>query len=182
MKKRVPQWLLAALVVGACAHEAEGEVVERAQVGAPTVDCDAMTPSDADTEPPRDDDTDVVDAGSPVRDSDAGIVIMRDADVVLEPDPGEPDPGERDPDCDFITYESFGQAFFTSYCADCHSGASAPEGIDLSTLEGIQEHKEEIAEHALGMPTHNPMPPPALPQPAPEMKDMLAKFLKCGPN
>ena len=167
MKKLVPQWLLASsLVLGACAHEAsEGDAVQRAQITGPRVNCDAMT----------------ADAGSPRPiGSDAGIVIMRDSGVTLDPSP-EPEPA-RDPDCDFLNYESFGQTFFTSYCVDCHMGPSAPHGVDLSTLEGIQKNKREIAAHALGTPRSNPMPPPALPQPAPEERDLLKKYLDCGPN
>ena len=175
MKKLVSQCLLvASLVVGACADEAsDGDAIERAQIRTPSVDCDAMVPV------ARDAGAGGVDAGGsrPIG-SDAGIVVMRDSGVVLDP---EPEP-ERDPDCDFLNYESFGQSFFTSYCTDCHTGASAPQGVDLSSLDGIQKNKEEIAEHALGMPSHNPMPPPALPQPAPEERDLLEKYLNCGPN
>ena len=169
MKKLVPSCLLlSSLVLGACAQETTGgDAIARAQIGGPRVDCDAMTPV-------------APDAGLRPIGTDAGIVVMRDSGVILDPAP-QPEP-DRDPDCDFLNYESFGQSFFTSYCADCHTGASAPHGVDLSTLAGIQKNKEEIAEHALGTPSHNPMPPPALPQPAPEERDLLKKYLDCGPN
>ena len=112
-----------------------------------------------------------LDAGAPVR-ADGGA---RDAAV-------QADAASASEACAALTYESFGRSFMQKYCVGCHQGAAAPDGIDLTTLGGVQADKREIDAHAVRTPRSKPMPPPGLPQPSADERKKLGDWLRCGPN
>jgi hypothetical protein len=103
-------------------------------------------------------------------------------DPPSDPDPVDPPPTGGSDACADLTYESFGKAFAQKYCTNCHQGASAPGGVDLTSLEKIAAAKDHVEEHAVQTPASKPMPPPGLPQPTAEEKAKLGAWLDCGPN
>lgn len=121
---------------------------------------------------------------------DPGVTQPDPVDPPSDPDPVDPpsDPVEPPPTggandgCADLTYESFGKAFMQKYCTSCHQGASAPGGVDLTSLEKIAAQKGHVEEHAVGTPASKPMPPPGLPQPTAEEKQKLGAWLACGPK
>lgn len=130
-----------------------------------------------------DDDTEqrvgtTLDAGLTGAGSDGGRLAdagsRRDSSVA-------PDASSTDA-CASLTYASFGEAFLDKYCATCHQGRAAPDGIDLSTLAGVAAHKREIDAHAVKTPRSKPMPPPTSPQPTADERKKLGQWLTCGPR
>ncbi len=89
-------------------------------------------------------------------------------------------------DCDKLTYENFGQAFFQSYCLRCHSVTNvgdvarndAPVGINYDTLEGVREFATRIRLRAGEL---GDMPPLLLPGPRPseEERRELIRWIDC---
>lgn len=81
-----------------------------------------------------------------------------------------------------LTYENFGQGFFTSRCNYCHSAElskrkGAPENYVFDTLAEIKEHKDRIFARAAG--TNDSMPPGPDDPPLAE-RQKLAEWLVCG--
>lgn len=88
--------------------------------------------------------------------------------------------------CDELTYENFGQAFFQSYCLRCHSETrvgdiarnDAPVGINYDTLEGVREFATRIRLRAGEL---GDMPPLLLPGPRPSEQErvQLIRWIDC---
>lgn len=123
------------------------------------------------------------------RASTAQVSGMRDAGVTVTDGGGRLDGSSATPSdggaasaCASLTYESFGKPFLTKYCTGCHTGARAPDGIDLSTLAGAKKDKSEIMAHAVRTPRSKPMPPATSPQPTADERAKLGEWLNCGPN
>lgn len=81
-----------------------------------------------------------------------------------------------------LTYESFGEAFMSEYCQDCHASDAdnrqgAPREMVFDTRDDVLEHRERIYERAaLG----NTSMPPGPDDPGAEEREMLAEWLACG--
>jgi uncharacterized membrane protein len=73
------------------------------------------------------------------------------------------------PPADPPTFASFGEAFFTAYCLDCHSQArtgadrnGAPVTIDFDTRSLVRENTSRIDKQAaFGPAAHNRLMPPS---------------------
>ena len=81
-----------------------------------------------------------------------------------------------------LSYESFGQGFFLSYCDSCHSAEvghrnGAPEDYSFSTHASIVAHKERIYERSAG---NNDSMPPGPDDPPLDERKKLAEWLDCG--
>jgi hypothetical protein len=90
-----------------------------------------------------------------------------------------------------LSYESFGAAFLTRYCVDCHSSArlptereGAPFGTDYDTLDALTasgiEHVDYVA--AVGPAHANHFMPPQTfgPQPTEQERQALGQWIACG--
>jgi mono/diheme cytochrome c family protein len=91
-------------------------------------------------------------------------------------DGGLPDCPEGGTD---LTYQSFGQAFFTTHCTSCHAAASGMAGASsfpFETQAQIQAEIDDIYERAGG--TNQNMPPNG--GPTPDERQQLAEWLSCG--
>lgn len=95
--------------------------------------------------------------------------------------------GSTCPDDSSLSYESFGRAFFESYCLRCHSAAIsgddriAPAGRDFDELELIRENASWIDQFAAAGPKgeHQSMPPSG-DKPTLEQRKQLGEWLACG--
>lgn len=81
-----------------------------------------------------------------------------------------------------LTYESFGQPFFLSWCSGCHGAdlgenerAGAPPNLNFDDLSAIRAHSERIRERAV---THQTMPPAG--GPPEDERRRLGEWLACG--
>jgi hypothetical protein len=108
------------------------------------------------------------DAASPSMSSDAGPTAIA---------------GRACPTDSTLTYESFGEPFFTSWCTGCHSSAAtgdtrrnAPAGIDFDTLDGIRANAARI--YARAADDSATMPPAGGPSHA--LRHELGDWLACG--
>ncbi len=91
------------------------------------------------------------------------------------------------PDGSTLTYENFGEEFFTKYCNRCHSkdvkGAdrmSAPADHNFDTLEEVEllaQHIDQLA--AAGKVTNTKMPI-SDPKPTLEERKKLGEWIACG--
>ena len=87
-----------------------------------------------------------------------------------------------------LTYASFGQPFFTTYCQRCHASTvtdlarmGAPVNTTFDTVEDIRFHSHHIDELAAAGPagTNTEMPPDgAMPTAAERLQ--LGEWLACG--
>ena len=90
-----------------------------------------------------------------------------------------------------LTWETFGQSFFATYCTDCHSSElttpearmCAPTFHDFDTIQGVRavaDHIDQMAGSGPG--TTNTMMPPNShpPTPTEEERQQLAEWLACG--
>ena len=92
-------------------------------------------------------------------------------------------------EADRPTYASFGQAFFTEYCTDCHSANSAnrhgaPGDQNFDTEADIKKHAGSIDTEAASGPdaTNTSMPersPNVLTTPSVEERKLLGQYLAC---
>jgi hypothetical protein len=164
---------------------------------------DSSTPSDDDGQSERDAgrrDASTRDAGS----RDAATRDARGSDDEEEEDAGtveeEPTEAERDAgrtdasrtdagstdagsgggggdDCDAVSYEAFGESFFTTYCLSCHASMD-PTFNDLSE---IQPYLEDIRTRVIAPPAPaQQMPPRGLKQPTAAEKTKLEQWIDCG--
>jgi uncharacterized membrane protein len=86
-----------------------------------------------------------------------------------------------------LTYESFGQTFFASYCVRCHGSdrvgterQGAPTGYDWDEYESIALHASEIDAMAAGGPRQiNRTMPPGEPLPSDAERRELGQWLAC---
>lgn len=76
-----------------------------------------------------------------------------------------------------LTYQNFGERFFTSYCVACHGGPHGHSSRAFNTLTLIQASRERIFTNATG---ENPPMPPGPDDPAPEELAKLSEWLSCG--
>lgn len=91
-----------------------------------------------------------------------------------------------------LTYETFGRAFVTDYCVECHDSAKsgtarkgAPAFHDFDTLIGVKQvadHVDQVA--GFGPAAMNMSMPPSGDRPFPtdEEREMLAEWIACGAN
>ncbi|HEY1551881.1 MAG TPA: hypothetical protein VGG28_28845 [Kofleriaceae bacterium] len=97
--------------------------------------------------------------------------------------------GSTCPTSNAPTYGSFGQVFFTKYCASCHSSSAAnrngaPDDFNFDTEAEIKQHAADIDTEAASGPkaTNTAMPEldADVPQ-GPSMDDrvLLGQFLAC---
>jgi uncharacterized membrane protein len=86
-----------------------------------------------------------------------------------------------------LTYASFGQAFFDSYCQGCHgstvTGAArmnAPANTTFDMVEDIRLHSHHIDEMAAAGPAAvNTLMPPGAPLPTEAERLQLGEWLAC---
>jgi uncharacterized membrane protein len=81
-----------------------------------------------------------------------------------------------------LTYDVFGQQFFTGYCNRCHSAETklrqgAPENYVFNTRAQILEHKDRIFARSAGS---NDSMPPGPEDPPIKQRERLAEWLVCG--
>jgi uncharacterized membrane protein len=99
-------------------------------------------------------------------------------------DSGTDDSGMPKVECDeSITWDSWAEDFFATYCTDCHSseleGAArhgAPETANFDTFEGVEARWNYIIEMATGL---NPRMPPTNPEPTDKEREILYAWLWC---
>ena len=110
---------------------------------------------------------------------DGGALLLPDGAIVYLRLQARPCPPESD-----LTYESFGQEFFESYCLHCHSAArsgtargGAPAGLDFDELPAIVDAAERIWGQAADA---NTMMPWAGTRPSMEQRRALGDWLACG--
>ena len=87
-----------------------------------------------------------------------------------------------------LTYATFGQAFFDSYCQSCHGstvtgaarkGAPADHVFDqVEDIRLLADHIDELA--AAGPAAANAVMPPANPKPSEAERTQLGEWLACG--
>jgi hypothetical protein len=126
------------------------------------------------------------DAGSP---EDAGPPVDATAGDAGRLRTGAPGPSMAIcPPSSTLTYESFGEAFFTAYCVRCHSSTleagmrgGAPLGFDFDTRAGVEMHASRIDRVAAAGPTRvNTFMPLGEPKPTDDERDMLGEWIACG--
>lgn len=79
-----------------------------------------------------------------------------------------------------VTWSSWGQGFFRTYCTSCHSAdavdrAGAPEGVDLDTVDDVRAYEAAIRRTVLEtgtMPVGGGVPD--------DDAYLLDLFLRCG--
>jgi uncharacterized membrane protein len=81
-----------------------------------------------------------------------------------------------------LTYENFGQAFFTVHCSECHAAVimdrqGAPPAYVFDTHEQITAHMDRIFVRSAG---DNASMPPGPDDPPEEERAALAEWLACG--
>lgn len=99
------------------------------------------------------------------------------------------DTGSTCPATDPPTYASFGQAFFTTYCLDCHSQTKtgdarqgAPATIDFDTRALVRMNTSDIDKQAaFGPSARNRLMPEHghLPVPTDEERVTLGQYIAC---
>ena len=84
---------------------------------------------------------------------------------------------------DAITWDSWAQEFFATYCTRCHSSENtgaerhnAPEGANFDTYAGVEKRWNYIIEMATGF---NPRMPPQEPRPTDEEREIPYAWLWC---
>ncbi len=89
---------------------------------------------------------------------------------------------------DSITYDSWAETFFSTYCTSCHSSErtgterhGAPDSANFNTYAGVELKWNYIIEMATGF---NPRMPPSNPKPTDEEREILHAWLWCefAPN
>jgi hypothetical protein len=76
-----------------------------------------------------------------------------------------------------LTYESFGEPFFTAHCTRCHGGSHGYSSRAFASVERIREDKERIF---LVAAADNVSMPPGPDDPPAEDRQRLAEWLACG--
>lgn len=104
-----------------------------------------------------------------------------------DPPEGE-DTGSTCPPADKPDYATFGTAFFSTYCLDCHSQTlsgedrhDAPVTINFDTRSLVRENTSNIDKQAAWGPNaHNTlMPPEGEPQPTDAERIRLGEYIAC---
>ncbi|MFN7142292.1 MAG: hypothetical protein ACK4YP_00825 [Myxococcota bacterium] len=94
-----------------------------------------------------------------------------------------PPPDTASAGCDtgpHVTWDSFGEGFFTTYCQACHSGtapnrAGAPVGVDFDTEAQVRAQAERVRVRVLDegtMPVGGGV--------YEDDRELLARYLACG--
>ena len=81
-----------------------------------------------------------------------------------------------------LTYESFGRAFLTTECNDCHNASEsyrhgAPESYRFDTVEDVRRLRDRIFVRAAAL---NTSMPPGPEDPPADERERLAEWLACG--
>ena len=90
---------------------------------------------------------------------------------------GEPLDEHPCPPASTVTYQSFGQDFFRSYCVRCHGGPNGYSSRSFTTVEAIRGDRERIYVNAAGP---NTTMPPGPEDPPESERKKLADWLACG--
>ncbi|MCP4447420.1 MAG: cytochrome c [Myxococcales bacterium] len=92
---------------------------------------------------------------------------------------GADDDGDEEVDCSTsqLTYENFGEQFFSNYCTACHApGAETRRSPDLDTLDAVQAQSTQVNRRA-GNGTNMP---PTDPKPSAAERADLDEWITCG--
>jgi uncharacterized membrane protein len=113
-----------------------------------------------------------------------------DSPPMNEPDAADADTADADTadadtagDCTTLTYDNFGEAFFTANCTTCHASDSidrrgAPLSKNWDTLSNVQEGASRIKIRAG---TGTSMPPATAPAfPSADDRAKLTEWIDCG--
>lgn len=110
---------------------------------------------------------------------DGGAGVLPDGAVVYLALRSRPCPSDS-----MLSYETFGRAFFTSYCLRCHSTtrtgqdrSGAPPGTNFDTLDEISARKDVIWSVAAD---GNTLMPAAGSAPSADERRLLGDWLACG--
>jgi uncharacterized membrane protein len=81
-----------------------------------------------------------------------------------------------------LTYDSFGRAFMSAHCNNCHNASEgkrsgAPESYRFDTLDDVRAHADRIFVRAA---TSNTTMPPGPEDPSADTREQLAEWLACG--
>lgn len=76
-----------------------------------------------------------------------------------------------------LSYENFGQPFFSAWCVECHGGPHGHSSRAFNTAELIRSANPRIFANATG--TNAPMPPGPR-EPSAIERAELAEWLACG--
>jgi hypothetical protein len=80
-----------------------------------------------------------------------------------------------------LTYDSFGKAFFTSYCLRCHGAFSLGDMVSFASIDNIRAASRIIDGRAgFGPKAMNESMPPSDPKPTDDERTKLAEWLACG--
>jgi cytochrome c5 len=116
---------------------------------------------------------------STTHDANAARTDEEEADAGFDAsgnDAGRSDAGSGD-DCDAVSYDAFGEAFFETYCSSCHAKME-PTFNDLSEIE---PNLEDIRERVIDPPAPAmQMPPSGFKQPSAADKMKLDQWIECG--
>jgi hypothetical protein len=96
--------------------------------------------------------------------------------------------GATCPPMSTLSYENFGQAFFASFCLECHTvaiptgpGRQAPPDRNFDDLASVRMYAHPIDQQAAAGPSgvHQVMPP-LDPRPTLQQRMQLGEWLACG--
>ena len=112
------------------------------------------------------------------------------ANGALDPPPDNGGPtGSTCPEQSTLTYTTFANVFFATYCTRCHNSAlpveqrnGAPRELNYDSLEGVRAVDPERIDHvAAAGPDHlNSFMPPSAPRPSNDERAKLGEWLACG--
>lgn len=75
------------------------------------------------------------------------------------------------------TYENFGEAFFATYCVECHGGPNGYSSRAFVTVQSIRDQRDRVF---LNSAADNTYMPPGPDGPSEAERNMLADWLACG--
>ncbi len=81
-----------------------------------------------------------------------------------------------DAGCSDLSYDTFGKAFFDSYCVSCHGPTLAQQHVRLDSLSGFTSSKKK----ALSEVSSNGMPPRGATAPSSAERAMFREWVQCG--
>lgn len=76
-----------------------------------------------------------------------------------------------------LTYENFGQSFFSEWCVSCHGGPNGYSSRAFTDVDTIRAQAADIFKNAA---EDNASMPPGPDGPSKAQRDQLAEWLACG--
>jgi mono/diheme cytochrome c family protein len=76
-----------------------------------------------------------------------------------------------------LTYENFGQSFFSEWCVSCHGGPNGYSSRAFTDVDSIRAQADDIFKNAA---EDNATMPPGPVGPSKAQRDDLAEWLACG--